>query len=89
MKRNILPRLLGVLVGLAIVGDPARAVDTVTRRSTEKIAAGEVTSVSRDEVVVTPKVGSATTIPANDIVKIEWDGAPPALNLAVGQELSG
>lgn len=89
MNWNTLPRLLGLLVGLALVGSPAWAVDSVTRRSTEKVAAGEITSVTRDEVVVKPKVGSETTVPANDIIKIEWDGAPPALNLSVGQELAG
>lgn len=89
MKWNTLPRLLGLLGGLALIGDPAWAVDSVTRRSTEKVAAGEITSVTRDEVVVKPKVGSETTVPSNDIIKIEWDGAPPALNLSVGQELAG
>lgn len=74
---------------LTVVTVPAGALDTVTRRSTDRRVAGEVTAVSRTEVTVTPKAGVATTVPANDIEQIEWDSAPAALGLARAKEASG
>jgi tetratricopeptide (TPR) repeat protein len=68
---------------------PAGAVDTVTRKSTDKAAIGEIGPVSRTEVVVKPKVGSPTTVPANDIVDVDWEAAPPSLKLGRSQESSG
>src|SRR5690606_15375899 len=72
----------------AACGD-ALAVDTVTRKSVERRAAGEVTSVSKAEVTVKPKAGPATTVPANDIQSIDWDGQPAALGLARAKEAAG
>jgi tetratricopeptide (TPR) repeat protein len=65
------------------------AADTVYRRSTEKRAAGEITSLSKTEVTVTPKVGAPTTVPAGDIEFIEWDGEPAALGLARSKASAG
>ncbi len=73
----------------ASVAQQAAALDTITRKSTDRRAAGEITSVSKTEVTVKPKVGKAKTVPANDIASIEWDGAPAALGLARAKEASG
>jgi tetratricopeptide (TPR) repeat protein len=65
------------------------AIDTVYSRSTDKRAAGEVSDVSKDSVTVTPRVGSPTVFPANDIQRIEWDGEPPSLRLARSKDSVG
>ncbi len=67
----------------------AEAADTVHRKSTDKAPAGEITTVSRTELVVTPKLGGATTVPANDIRDVDWDSAPPAVKLGRSQENQG
>lgn len=78
------PALAGLLAG------PASAIDTVTRKSTpEKPAQGTISSVSKTEVVVTPKVGDPTTVPVNDIVDVDWEAAPPSLKLGRSQEAGG
>lgn len=73
----------------ATVERTAVGLDTVTRRSTEKRAAGEITEISKTEIIVTPKVGSPTTVPANDIERIEWDSEPASLKLARSNAASG
>ena len=83
-RRCVLP-----LLCFAIVSRASFALDTVTRRSTDKRAAGEITEVTQTEVVVNPKVGSPQTVPANDIDRIEWDGEPAVLKLARSKSGSG
>jgi len=85
-------RPFSLIAGLALwslAAASAGAVDTVTRKSTEKAAIGEITSVSRMELVVKPRIGNATTVPANDILDVDWDAAPPSLKLGRSQESSG
>ena len=82
-------RVLACLTLVAGVAPQAIALDQVFRRSTEKPAQGEITSVSRNEVVVKPSVGEAVTVPANDIVDVNWEAAPPAFKLGRSQEANG
>ncbi len=81
--------LLSGLVLCLLGNAPAAAIDTVTRKSTDRSAIGEIDSVSRTEVVVKPRVGSPTTVPANDILDVDWEAAPPSLKLGRSQETSG
>jgi hypothetical protein len=75
---------------LLFVRSPASALDLVHRRNNEKTVGGDITKVSRTEVVVTQKVGNKEeTVPANDIDHIEWDGEPGPLKLARGSENTG
>lgn len=76
-------------VALGLLGPSAMAVDTVTRRSTGKPVAGQITKVSRTEIVVTPRVGQPVTVPANDILEVDWEGAPPSVRLGRSQERGG
>ena len=56
----------------------AADIDTVYRKSVEKPVGGEITTVSKTEVVVTQKVGNKEeSIPANDIRVVEFKGEPP------------
>ncbi|MEZ6144622.1 MAG: tetratricopeptide repeat protein [Planctomycetaceae bacterium] len=87
--RDLMKPLLLWIVFTVAVDRTAVGLDTVTRRSTDKRAAGEITEVSKTEVTVKPKVGSATTVPANDIERIEWDGEPGSLKLARSNVVSG
>lgn len=75
---------------LAIAASPAPALDVVHRKSTEKVVGGDITKITRAEIVVTQKVGNKEeTIPANDISYIEWDSEPGPLKLARGSENTG
>jgi TolA-binding protein len=80
--------LFAVVVVVATV-DSALAVDTVYLRSEDRRVAGEITAVSRESVTVTPKVGDATEVPANDIGRVDWDAQPPSLGLARSKEQAG
>lgn len=81
--------VIAALVGYMLCDIQAGAIDTVTRKSTDKAAAGQITSVSKTQVVVTPRVGDAVTVPANDIADIDWEIAPPDVKLGRSQESSG
>lgn len=81
--------LLIAITTAALGAHTALAIDTVTRRSTNKPAGGEITSVSQTEIIVTPKVGQPTTVPANDVLGIDYEAAPPTLRLARSQENGG
>jgi hypothetical protein len=83
-------RQLGTaLVLSAFMVQSVLAIDTVTRRSTDRAAAGEITTVSQTEIVVKPKVGDAVTVPANDVVDVDYEVAPPSLRIARSQERGG
>lgn len=70
--------LLGALAVVVFAAPPsARAIDSVHRKSQERPTGGSITSVTASEVVVTQKIGNKEEkVPANDITKIDWDGAP-------------
>jgi len=76
---------LFLLVSLPV---QAQTIDTINRKS-DKPQKGTVTDVARDAVKIKPGISPEVTIPANDIVDIEWAGAPGALNLGRGAERSG
>lgn len=78
-----------LLTAALLPAGSARALDTVVRRSTEREAAGTIESVSRTEVVVKPSFGEAVTVPANDIVEVQWEEAPPSFSKGRSQEAGG
>jgi len=82
-------RVLLTLIVLPGLSRVASAVDTVYLRSSDKRVAGEITEVTKESVTVTPRIGDPTTVPANDIDRVEWDGEPPSLGLARSKELAG
>lgn len=89
ITRSLLVPLLG---GLLVCGTSTQvqAIDTVRKKSEDRPVAGEITKVSRNEVVVHQRVGNQeVTVPANDIVRVDWTDQPPALGLARSNENSG
>ncbi len=82
-------QLCVLLVLLLWLTPPAQALDTITRKSTEKRAAGKITSVTRNEIKVEPTVGAPTNVPANDVLMVDWEGQPPALGLARSKARAG
>lgn len=74
---------------MVLAGGDGRAADVVMRKSTDKPAAGEITSVTQTEVIVKPKVGAEISVPANDIDHVDYDAAPPSLRLGRSQERGG
>ncbi len=89
INRQIISTVLFGSLLISVVDRTAVGLDTITRRSTDKRAAGEITDVSKTEVTVKPKVGSATKVPANDIIRIEWDSEPASLKLARSNAAGG
>ena len=78
------------LVALILSPVSAFSINYVTQRGVEKPIGGEIKTISRTEVVVFQKVGNKEIkIPANEIVLVEWDGAPPEFGAARGHEDAG
>jgi len=77
------------LTDLMSVGSAAE-LDTVFRQGETKGFSGQITTVSKTEVVVTQKVGNREEhFPANEIGRVEFQGEPPILNIARGNENAG
>lgn len=89
MPLRVLEWWTAVFVILLAGSAPASAIDTVIRRSTERPAAGTIDSVSRTEIVVKPSIGEPVVVPANDVVEVQWEAAPPSLSRGRTQEASG
>jgi hypothetical protein len=65
-------------------------IDTVFRLNDPKGFSGQITTVSKTEVVVTQKVGNKEEhFPANEIGRVDFQGEPPVLGLARSNENSG
>ena len=88
MKTFRLAVCLTCLFGLGLTSS-AWAIDVVYRRSSDTSLQGEITEVTKTEVVVKKRIGSPEKVPANDIINIRWDGEPAKLNLARSAELAG
>jgi tetratricopeptide (TPR) repeat protein len=87
--RSLLASLLGLLL-VCGTSSQVQAIDTVRKKSEDRQVAGEITKVSRTEVVVHQRVGNQdVTVPANDIARVDWTDQPPALGLARSNEGSG
>ncbi len=77
---------------LAVVLSPSLAfsIDSVTRRGAERPVGGEIKTITRTEIVVFQKVGNKEeTIPANEILAVDWDGEPAEFGPARGHEEAG
>jgi len=84
-------RCLAAGVAAALLASQASAVDIITRKSSEKRLGGKITTVTKTAVVIKTGLRQDKTekVPANDIVKIEWDGAPRTLNGLLNAEEGG
>ncbi len=68
----------------------AFSIDTVTRRGAERPVGGSVKSITRTEIVVFQKIGNKEeTVPANEILMVDWEGEPPEFGLGRGHVDSG
>ena len=85
---NLVVASLAVASVLALSA-AAWAIDIVTQRSTNKQHLGEIGAISKTELTIKPRTGDAVKIPANDIAAIKWDGEPPKLAIAKGDEERG
>jgi hypothetical protein len=85
LSRSLTSAGAAALMLLTATSSPA--IDVVHRKSNGKSVGGEITKVTRTEVVVTQKIGNKEDpVAANDVDHIEWDGEPAALKLARGSE---
>ena len=77
-------------VALMLWPATAFSIDTVTRRGAERPVGGTVKSMTKTEVVVFQKVGNKEeTIPANEIVLVDWDAEPAEFGLGRGHVDAG
>jgi tetratricopeptide (TPR) repeat protein len=88
---NIARFLLAAALPYAFVLSGAcHAEDTVSRRGTNKTIGGDVTSISRTEVVVTGRTNKKDyRIPANDVDRIKWESESPQLSQNRTEERNG
>ncbi len=87
---NLILRTMLLVAWLALfVPSDCFAIDIITRKSAKNRLSGKVTEVSKRFVKIKPQAGAEIEVPANDIEKIEWDGAPGTLSGALGQERNG
>ncbi len=82
-------RVMAALVTSIALAGSAWGADYVHRKSDGKPLAGEIESVTRDQVVIKPKIGEAITVPTSDIAYIRWDGEPRELITARASEQQG
>jgi tetratricopeptide (TPR) repeat protein len=80
---------LRCLAVLLLVSAQASAIDVVVRTGGQRDG-GKITKSTKTEVTITKQVGGDTVVPVNEIVSIEWDGAPATMalgraSLAAGQ----
>ncbi len=87
---NLMTRslLLGAWL-IALAASNSYAIDIITRKSAKNRLSGKVTAVTKTSIKIKPQTGAEIEVPANDIEKIEWEGAPATLNGALGQERNG
>lgn len=89
MKRFHYTLALALLFGIAVSGRAAD-IDSVQQISDGRVIGGEITKISRTEIVVHQQVGNRDiSIPANDVARVEWKNEPPVLGLARSNENSG
>lgn len=87
MKRLSLLSLAAAVL-FAVSTSPAFA-DSIERRGVKGAISGDITDITKSEVTIKPKTRDAEKIPANEIVRIRWDGEPIKLNAGRGQEERG
>jgi len=78
------------VLALGLSPSLAFSIDSVTRRGAERPVGGTIKTITRTEIVVFQKVGNKEeTIPANEILLVDWDGEPPEFGLGRGHEAAG
>ena len=87
MKRlNI---LFLVAAAFAVFNVPAGFADSNERRGVKAGITGDITEITKTDVTIKPRTRDAEKIPANEIVRIRWEGEPIKLNSGRGQEERG
>jgi len=89
MQLNLIRRTCILAAIFSLMPSALLAVDAVYRKSNTTPAQGTVTSVSKTEIKVKPRIGNEVSVPISDIEQVRWDGEPAALNLSRSSERSG
>lgn len=79
--------LLTGLCAVVLVGT-ATAADSITKKSGGRVS-GKITGGSKTELTIKPAVGDAATIPANDLLIVDFDDATPDMKLGHADENAG
>lgn len=81
------------LLTLAVAGlscAPVWSADIVYRKGSSSREGGDITSQTKEKLVLKPSVGKQNTeIPANEVSRVEWDGEPAGMKLARSAEERG
>lgn len=78
-----------IVTTITTANSSAAEIDTVYRKSDGKAVGGEITSITRTEIVIVDALKKETSVPANDVASIEFKAEPPTLSLARSNEKSG
>lgn len=82
-------RLLVTLAAFALLSSAVTfAADTISRRDGTRVS-GEITGGNKDSLTIKPTIGDAVTVPASDIVGVEWNNATAELRLGISDENGG
>ncbi len=88
-----LPQFLTMVIlgtfSFVVAGGSVFAADIVLRKSTDSRESGTIKSQTQDGIVIESLTKKETTIPANDIRRVDWDGASTTLKLALNSEERG
>lgn len=87
LRRFVRPFLFAVC--LALLPAVGFAIDSVNLRSTDRPVGGTITAITKTDVTVNVPARGEQTIPANDILRIDWDGQPPVFTRALTEENGG
>ncbi len=86
--RRIVVRMFTV-ISLLAPATACLAIDTIYLHSTDRPVGGTINAVTKTDVTVDVPGSGATTVPANDIREIEWEGEPALIKRARSEENGG
>ncbi len=89
MNNRIARTFLLTALVVSLTAPDCFAIDIITRKSVKNRLSGKVTAVTKTAVKLKPQTGAEVEVPANDIEKIVWEGAPATLNGALALERNG
>lgn len=91
LRQRFVASSLAFVLAVACFATAAFSADTIVLKGAKPAKRGTISSVGRTAVVIKTglKKDKPTSVPANEIDHIEWDGAPATLNSVRAAEAKG
>lgn len=87
MSVRLHSQFLTIVCSLTLIGT-AHAADSITKKSAGRVS-GKITGGTKTELTIKPATGDAVSIPANDLLIVDFDDATPDLKLGLTDENAG